>query len=58
MCLHYAVYGSVGTKKKIFVKQEKRFEISEADVEKLPKNSKMAFGGWLFEDGEVHYVFL
>ena len=27
-------------------------------MEKLPKNSKVAFGGWLSEDGEVHYVFL
>ena len=27
-------------------------------MEKLPKNSEVAFGGWLFEDGEVHYVFL
>jgi hypothetical protein len=27
-------------------------------VEKLPKNSKVAFGGWLFEDGEGHYVLM
>jgi hypothetical protein len=27
-------------------------------VEKLPKNSKVAFGGWLAENGKGHYVFL
>jgi hypothetical protein len=27
-------------------------------VEKLPKISKVAFGGWLFEDDEGHDVFL
>jgi hypothetical protein len=27
-------------------------------MEKLPKNLKVAFGSWLAENGEGHYVFL